>query len=293
MSVDTFVKRGLLVFPVALTFLAMGAIGCSSDKSTNPPVELTVNDDVAQSIASDMGADDGGAMDQIGDMVQIAGPVGPSGVQSLTDVVVPPVTATYNDTTGVWTIQISRIRGSETGSYYADVERTYHFKYLDKNAQPQKFWVVGSDTAYTATLDIVSGSGRHHTPTLSQELTGLAGSWTATGVNTDTLTVNGTYSRSARDTIRTLLAVRTLDHTLQMNFINVKGPRGSRLNLDQKVSGTITGTYSADITFQSGTAYSERHVDRSFTITLHNGTATIIISGQSYAGNVRTGVLGG
>jgi hypothetical protein len=42
-----------------------------------------------------------------------------------------------------------------------------------------------------------------------------------------------------------------------------------------------------------GTAYRERHVDRTFTITLHNGTATIVINGQSYAGEVLTGMLGG
>ncbi len=154
-----------------------------------------------------------------------------------------------------------------------------------------QYWTNGTDTAYSVQFDIVSGSGEHRTLRVSQQLTGLSGSWVATGVNTDTVTINGTYSRSAVDTITTPFATRTLNHSISMNFVDLKGPRGSRLDLSQNLSGTVTGEYQAQVTFQRGTAYRERSVDRNFTIVLGDGSASISLDGKHFMSNVQTGDL--
>ncbi|HKK20958.1 MAG TPA: hypothetical protein VJ983_05745, partial [candidate division Zixibacteria bacterium] len=177
----------------------------------------------------------------------------------------------------------------ETGQYYAHVTRTYHLRYRDQLGNPMQYWTNGTDTAYSVQFEIVSGSGEHHNMRVSQQLTGLSGSWTATGVNTDTVTINGTCSRFAVDTITTAFATRTLDHSISMNFIDLKGPRGSRLDLSQKLSGTVTGEYQAQISFQRGTAYRERAVERNFTIVLDDGSASISVNGKHFISNVQTG----
>jgi hypothetical protein len=119
----------------------------------------------------------------------------------------------------------------------------------------------------------------------------------ATGTNTNTVTVNtfngGAYTRVGKDTMRLRNAERTIDHRLTMTFTNVVGPRGSRLELSQKTGGTITGTFSAKITFTRGDLYREREINRTFTILLGgtNGTAVIRIDNTDYAADVQTGEI--
>jgi hypothetical protein len=147
------------------------------------------------------------------------------------------------------------------------------------------------DTAYTIKFNLVEGTGTHRTRRLSQQLTGLSGAFTATGTNTALITINGTYSRSAVDTITTRNAVRTHDHTLSLNFIDVKIPRGNRENFVHQISGTITGNYTAFVTFTRDNLYSEKNINRDFTITLGGGDAKIRIRGLDFMCDLLRGEL--
>jgi hypothetical protein len=76
-----------------------------------------------------------------------------------------------------------------------------------------------------------------------------------------------------------------------MTFVDVKGPRSSRLSLRQKTSGTINGTYSATITFIRGDLYKTRIINRTFTITLGGSTNRIDISGMEFNCDALTGEI--
>ncbi|NUM77219.1 hypothetical protein HUU40_22905 [candidate division KSB1 bacterium] len=258
---------------------------------------LNATEDAAESIASAVGADNGGATDQLSDVIELAGA---SGLQKPAEVLlgkysepntIASIDTSYDPVTGTWTLRLERERGNPNGIPYAEISRTYTYQFLNKNGQPQKYWKVGADTAYTIKFNIVEGTGTHRTRRLSQQLTGLSGSFTATGVNTRLVTINGTYFRSAVDTVTTRNAVRTLDHALNLTFTNVQGPRGSRLELSRKISGTVSGTYTAKVTFQRGESYGETTINRSFTINLGGGNANLNISGKNFEADLTSGEL--
>ncbi len=119
----------------------------------------------------------------------------------------------------------------------------------------------------------------------------LEGSFVATGTNTDMITVNGTYKRSAADTLTTLKMTRTHQHVLELTISDLTGPRGSHHNLSQKVSGTITGTYHADITFDGKKGYAEKAVDRTIKIVIGDGESEISVAGEKYKGDLITGEI--
>ncbi|NUM69103.1 hypothetical protein HUU39_28195 [candidate division KSB1 bacterium] len=265
-----------LLFP-AVAALALAA--CSNEDPVSSSASLSATEDAAESLASALGADNGGAIDQVSDVIELAGT---GGLQK---------PAEDDPVTGTWTLLLQRERGNPNGVPYAEISRTYTYQFLNQNGQPQKYWRVGADTAYTIVFNIVEGTGTHRTRRLSQQLTGLSGTFTATGVNTRLVTINGTYARSAVDTITTRNAVRTLDHALSLTFTNVQGPRGSRLDLSRKISGTVSGTYTAKVTFQRGDSYRETNINRTFTIVLGNGKASINVGGQSFAGDLTSGEL--
>lgn len=276
---------------------ALALVACQNDDPVSSNDSLNATEDAAESIASAVGADNGGATDQLSDVIELAGA---SGLQKPAEVLlgkysepntIASIDTSYDPATGTWTLRLERERGNPNGIPYAEISRTYTYQFLNKNGQPQKYWKVGADTAYTITFNIVEGTGTHRTRRLSQHLTGLSGSFTATGVNTRLVTINGTYFRSAVDTVTTRNAVRTLDHALNLTFTNVQGPRGSRLELSRKISGTVSGTYTAKVTFQRGESYSETTINRSFTINLGGGNANLNISGKNFEADLTSGEL--
>ncbi len=292
-------KHAFWMRMAATAMAALVLAGCDKNDPVSSGDNSTMaTEDAAESIASAVGSDNGGAMDQLADVVELAsitgiqgqeaGALGKAGEAADID-------TTYDPGTGMWTVIISRERGNPDGLYYAAFSRTYTYQFLNKDGQPQKYWRVRNgaqiDTAYTIKFNIVEGTGTHHTPRLSQQLTDLSGAFTATGTNTPLLTINGTYSRSAVDTITTRNAVRTLDHTLSLNFIDIKIPRGSRVNFSNQITGTITGNYTATATFTRGNLYTEKNINRDFTITLGDGNARIKIRGFNYVGDLLRGEL--
>lgn len=288
-------KRFASLLVPALAALALAA--CQNDNPMSSNDSLNATEDAAESIASAVGADNGGATDQLSDVIELAGA---SGLQKPAEVLlgkysepntIASIDTSYDPVTGTWTLRLERERGNPNGIPYAEISRTYTYQFLNKNGQPQKYWKTGADTAYTIKFNIVEGTGTHRTRRLSQELTGLSGSFTATGVNTRLVTINGTYFRSAVDTLTTRNAVRTLDHALNLTFTNVQGPRGSRLELSRKISGTVSGTYTAKVTFQRGESYGEKTINRSFTINLGGGNANLNISGKNFEADLTSGEL--
>lgn len=276
---------------------ALALVACQNDDPVSSNDSLNATEDAAESIASAVGADNGGATDQLSDVIELAGA---SGLQKPAEVLlgkysepntIASIDTSYDPVTGTWTLRLERERGNPNGIPYAEISRTYTYQFLNKNGQPQKYWKVGADTAYTIKFNIVEGTGTHRTRRLSQQLTGLSGSFTATGVNTRLVTINGTYFRSAVDTVTTRNAVRTLDHALNLTFTNVQGPRGSRLELSRKISGTVSGTYTAKVAFQRGESYGETTINRSFTINLGGGNANLNISGKNFEADLTSGEL--
>jgi hypothetical protein len=274
--------------------------GCQKENPVNPTSSTTVIDDAAASVATAIGANNGGALDQIGDIATITSAVGLGNEAGAilnkysADSAFGAVTKSYDSTTGWWTLTLSRHRTGDFGS--AEFNRVYEYQFLDKDGGFQKYWLTGTDTAYSIHFIIASGSGELQTLHIAHHLVSLSGEWLVTGTNTHVITINtvtgGDYHRVASDTITGENAVRTLNNTLTMKFIGVMVPRGGRLHLVSEVSGTITGTYHADITFSSGSLYVEKTIDKTFTITLGgDGSCSIDMGGRRFLANLTLGEI--
>jgi hypothetical protein len=271
-------------------------------------METTATDDAVASISSAVGDDNGGASNNIGDIIALAGP---DGIASLADnlskeygiVTTAVVDSSYDPTTGWWTITVTHEKNTPSDQYYTKMSRVYKIQYL-KNNVPQRYWRVqngtGVDTANVIRKVVVSGTGEAKTPHVHHVLKSLSASFIATNTNTAIVTVNSDapYVRKGADTVTTANAVRTLDHTVTMTFTNITGPRlrpnsviFTRRNLSNQTTGTITGEYTANVTVQRGSTYTEKTIDRTFTITLGSGEGSIGIrgDGRKFRVNLMTG----
>ena len=167
--------------------------------------------------------------------------------------------------------------------------RTFTYQFLNSAGEAQKLFITDGDTAASINYNIVEGDGYYKNFRLSHDLKEIQASFVATNTNTDLVTVNGVYKRAAVDTITTQSFTRISDHALELNIIDVMGPKGSRRNLAQKVSGTITGTFHADITFDGERGYAEKTVDKEITIVIGEGEATINVNGNVYMSDIESG----
>ncbi len=100
------------------------------------------------------------------------------------------------------------------------------------------------------------------------------------------------HSRAGAHTLTTDNAVRTLDYGLAVDVFDLVGPRGSRRDLSQKISGTLYDAYEAKAPFERGHLYRERDIDRAVTIIIEDDESTITVNGEPFAGNVQTGNVG-
>lgn len=272
---------------LALLASALLLSGCGDDSVSPSATDVTADADAAGVIAADVATDNGGLTDQIADLSVAVG--GLDAAKTLPAGMFHE--ATYDLLTGTWTITVERERGDPAGTPYAFISRVYTLRFLDAAGEPQRFRVVDGDTARTVEFDILSGVGTHRTLRLEQNLDALIASFTVTGVNTDLLTINGTYGRDASNRLETPRFVRTLTGALDLELIDVTVPCGAGHDFSQAVSGTVNGTYVADITVERGEDYLERHVDRSFTVVFGEGEAAIELNGRHYVGNLGTGDL--
>ena len=265
--------------------------GCT--KSDSNPVatnsqSVITTDDVADEISDALASNNGGAIDQINDVLEIAAGVGlgapGAGLsKDLSDSTL--VTRTYDSTAAAWSLSVFRQK-SALPLYYAEWSRNYWYQF-SANGQPQKFRVAGAVVADNIQHKLTGGTGYYFTPRLVHHLRSIGSDWTASNSNTDTVTINGTYTRAGVDTIlATARKGRVLDHSLSLNFINVKGPRGSRLNKSDKTSGTIQGTYTATVTVPGKGTFT---TTKTFTITLGGGHASFDVDGTHYLTDLATG----
>lgn len=284
-------KANLITLFLATLFM-IGVAGC--DSSTDDSA-ITANEDVAESLAKLTAEDTGGLVEQAGDVLELASA---GEIQAQTAVVAGKsqtdiIERTYDDATGTWTISVLREREDASGERQFSLQKVYEVQFLDANGDPQKFFVTNGETAHAMSFVIVEGTISLTTPRVSAMRDNITGSWMATGVNTDTVTLNGSYFRSGGHTITGLEAVRTLDYDLSLEVEDLVGPKGSRRDLSQKLSGTVSGEYEAFATFERGDSYREREISKEFTITIADGEATIVVNGEVFQSNVRTGELAG
>ena len=283
--------RHLLRGVFALLMAVIAFSGC--DKNPAEPDQIggySVDMDVAESVASALGEDTGGLTDQLGDLIDLTASLSlKKGLESAD--YIDTKEATYDETTGTWTLTLLRERGNPSGMMYAKISRIFTYQFLNQAGTPQKFYITDGDTARTIKFAIVEGQGRHQTRRLSQQLKTLEGNFTATNAHLPNMTMNGTYKRAAVDTITTLKFQRIHDHQSSWVVTDLVGPRGSRKDLSQKLSGTITGTYHADVTFIGEQLYREKTVDRTITITVNNGESQINVTGTKFVSNLKQGEL--
>ncbi|MEZ4386707.1 MAG: hypothetical protein R3D98_03875 [Candidatus Krumholzibacteriia bacterium] len=277
-----------LLVLLATLALALMLAGCSDSESsaTSPDVTTpaTADKDAATAVAEDLGAEGGGLADQIADFAFAMDEVdaAKNGFEADPNRPHGSIERVYDDATGTWTITIERERGNPEGVPYAFMQRVYTLRFLDAVGEPMQFRVVDGDTARAAEFAIVSGTGEHRTRRLEQHLTALSGAFVATGVNTDFVTINGTYHREAGNHLETPNFSRTLEGVLDLELVDVVAPRHWRLNHQDAVSGTINGTFSADITLERGDDYVEDHIDREFTIVFGGGEGELVMNGNVY-----------
>ena len=146
-------------------------------------------------------------------------------------------------------------------------------------------------TAYSFDFNIISGTGLHVRPHFYHELNSIGGGWLGTGVNTDLISINGTYHRAALDSIFGEKGTRISDHGVDLSLNNVTGPRGSRRDLTQKVSGSITGLFYATVTILKENVTIIREIERDINIQLGSGQIAIQVGNEHFIADPFTGGL--
>jgi hypothetical protein len=305
----TATQRLFLAGAFAVMLAGSLVTGCQKhDEPTQAQLDAAATDDVVASISGAVGDENGGASNNVGDLIALASPDGIAGLSTnlakeYGTMTTSIVDSSYDPVTGWWTLTVTHEKNSSSDQYYTKLSRTYKIQFL-KNNVPQRYWRVqngaGIDTANVIKKIVVSGTGEYRTPHVHHILKSVTASFIATNTNTDVITVNSDapYVRSGLDTITTANAVRTLDHTVSMTFTNITGPRlrpasvmFTRKNLMNQTTGTITGVYTANVTVQRGSTYKEKTIEREFTVTLGNGEGTIGIhgDGRRFKTNLLTG----
>lgn len=271
-----------------IAFFTMMFSGCSEQSSLEPTTsDLAPSADVAESVAGAVGESSGGVVEQVGDVIDLTTQLRLG--KSTADGFIDHREASYDESTQTWTLVVDRERGIQGTPPYGVWHRVFTYQFLNADLHPQKFFITDDDTATTIKFNIVEGDGYYKNFRLSHDLTDIAASYVATETNTDMVTVNGVYTRAAIDTITTQSFTRVSDHTLELTIIDLKGPKGSRRNLAKKVSGTIAGTFHADITFDGERGYAEKTVDKEINIVISEGEATIDVNGNVYMSDIESG----
>ena len=297
MKLRSLIKSEGMILYSLLILAFVFVTGCNkNDSVTNSPTTTSdpqATQDAATSLGGAFAINNGGIMDEVADLLNTptsTGILNKSISSNPNDI--STATYTYDSTTGWWTVYIDRTRSGIT--WFTHFTRVYQHQFLDQHGLFQKRYITLGDTAYSVHHKIVGGTGVFNNLWLAHQLKALSCDWTATGTNTTTVTINTSspYTRAAIDTIFGAGGgIRTLDHTITVNFINVIGPRGTGLDWWLKTSGTLTGHYHALVTFQKGTAYSENTIDRDFTVTLGGTNLIFAIGGKTFQVDPNTGQI--
>lgn len=273
----------------AAAFLAVALVGCDAAETSNDLADgASVTEDAALSIANALAVESGGALGDVAgavaftDLTANRGTASSNGCES---------SRTYDDDAVTWTQVVACEHGTPSGAFYASFSRTRQFQFLDAASAPQP----SPDGADALRFDLLEGTGERRNPVLSHLLTAIGASLTVDGLDGDRVTVNGTYTRSATDTLRTRRLVRTLDYTLELAFADVVGPRDRGDDgWNQPESGTVTGRYRADVSFETPGGYRDGSVDRTFTITFDgDDDATLSFGDDAFELDLEEGLVEG
>ncbi|HTR80413.1 MAG TPA: hypothetical protein VMM58_02205 [Bacteroidota bacterium] len=282
--------RASIYLLCGLLMAAVFVAGCKKNDS-NPVGDVattTVSDDVADAadaVSDALASNNGGAIDEVNDVFEIAGGVTVGGTLGKVDNDSTIIGGQYDSAQVAWILSVSK-KDSVSSVYYGAWTRKYWLQFR-ANGIPQEFRRTKGVLADTIEHRLLDATGYFRTPRLMHHLTSLTSDWIVSDINADTVTINGTYSWSGIDTIMaTARKGRVLDRTISLTFENVRGPRGSRLNRSQKTSGTIEGSYTATVTVPGKAPYT---VTETFTIVLGNGEASFTIGGAHFISDLTTG----
>ncbi|GIV61950.1 MAG: hypothetical protein KatS3mg044_0816 [Rhodothermaceae bacterium] len=275
--------RRFLALPTSGLLLALLLAGCDA---TNPDdlevTDSTVNEDVAASVATLVADASGGMLDQVGDLAELTSAsglwaAGKDGVERV-----------YNEATGTWTVTVDRERSNPPGTVQMSVHRVYTVQFLNAEGLPQKYYITEGDTARTLNFQIVEGSGTFQTPRVTAERTDISGGFVATNIHTEQVTLNGDYSRSGTHRIETNAVNRVLEYSFSVQVFDLVGPRGSRLNLAQKVSGVLEGQFTGTLTLENPAGSRVVNISRDVRVEIADGVMTIYINGERYVADPST-----
>ncbi len=286
-----------------LTLLCVAAFSVTGCRNSTEPVQdesLTASIDAADVISGALGSDNGGLNDQLTDITDLANG-GFNFSASSPDELTLMNNGTrhgvirnrvYDAATQTWTITI--VRNFDNRQMSGNWSRQYRVRF-SRAGVGQQFLRVGTSTADRVDFEIVSDScsGNFKSPRVTHKLNRLEGSLRGAISFADTanptVTINSvqTYRRAAVDTLTIGNSVRTSNHSLTMTLNNVVVPlrpaRRFQSIYARATSGTISGTYQADITFTRGESYDERQVNREYSVDLseeRNGRFPISVRGR-------------
>lgn len=292
------IQKTIPIFLLAGIFIA----GCQKDDPVSTAVSEAVYEDAAYTISGAVGDESGGATESMGDLLTFQSQGGLNMTTPLADGGFETTTSdsgTYDPATGWWTVSINKTRSNMRVT--ASITRTYRFRFWKNETQHQAFYVLNGDTAVKMELSIVNGAGYFKNKIVTHYLTQLQGSWLATDINKDTVTITlqQNYIRKGIDSVITLRASRIFDHTLTLTSVNVKTLRFKptvakpfvqwRENLANAVSGTIAGNITATATIIRGENDRVTSINKDFVITVGGGEGSIDIEGRKFKGNMRYG----
>ena len=282
-------------FASAALALALAVSGCDS---TDVALADASIDDVA-TVASAFALDSNGALDEaaqaaIGAAYAGARDAGHGG-HGFGRPGGGACTSAQTAASGVTTVTVTCERSGPQRS--ASSERVATFAYADAAGAA----VAGREGAARLAFAVVSGTSTAAGPRGTRSVTGSAADYTVTGLDTETVTVNGTSSKTGTyDVARPDGTRRASDYTVSMTLADVTGPaprragpRAARALWRQAASGTAQGVYRATVTTTDadGRATTET-VERPFTITFpvdREGRAGIQMGGRTRHADTASG----
>lgn len=279
----------LRFFTGAALLLALAVSGC--DNAGSDPdlaADVSADEDAAVAIANAIALDSGGALQAAADAVELTEDA--SGQRSAAGDAGCAHERSYDDGAQTWTGFAACEFGDPDGLFYALFSRTRTYQFLDSLGVPQQY----PEGAATLNFAIVDGEGFRIRPGFTHRLLGIGADLVVDGLGEALKTVNGTYDRSATDTLYTRDAERTLEYDLALTFVDVQGTGRIRDGGEQPVSGTIEGVYDALHTFTSPDGTREQRVRREFVITFGSGDEALIALGdETFRADLMTGEVEG
>ena len=272
--------------------IAFVLAGCDSADGTDSSATADT-EDAALTVASALALDGGGVLEDAAASAAVAAPEAANraadGYPAFPSRPGCRPTRTFDEASFLYTIASDCERTSGGGLFSASFQRVATARFFSSDGQPQAERAGATMLHY----DLLSGSSAFVTPHGSHHLLHLTGEFTVTDLDQNLVTINGTYSRAATDTLSGVRGERTYTHELALTLTDVRGPRGVVDNWRRAVSGSLSGTYHATRTATgSGGATSSREITRTVQITLPAGgsdVAEIAVDGRTFHADRRTG----